>query len=156
MPCHHSLDEYVHAYLSIDGFGDDKKAFLFRTAKGRGRQLSTLPMSQADVYRMVGRRATAASVDTKIGCHSFRATGITNTCEMAGNLRSPSRWPTMKALARPGSPIEGRIKSHSTRSNGSEFEAPGTLSPERRSNTARSLRDTSSTRDTSMCPRGRA
>lgn len=45
MPCHHSLDEYVHAYLSIDGFGDDKKAFLFRTAKGRGGQLSALPMS---------------------------------------------------------------------------------------------------------------
>ena len=60
MPCHHNLDEYVHAYLSIDGVGEDKKAFLFRTAKGRGRQLSTLPMSQADVYRMVGRRATAA------------------------------------------------------------------------------------------------
>lgn len=86
MPCHHSLDEYVHAYLSIDGFGDDKKAFLFRTAKGRGGQLSALPMSQADVYRMVGRRAAAASVDTKIGCHSFRATGITEYLRNGGKL----------------------------------------------------------------------
>jgi hypothetical protein len=34
MPCNHNLDEYVHAYLSIDVFGDDKKVFLFPTAKG--------------------------------------------------------------------------------------------------------------------------
>ena len=86
MPCHHNLDEYVHAYLSTDGFGDDKKAFMFRTAKGRGGQLSSLPMSQADVYRMVGRRAAAASVDTKIGCHSFRATGITEYLRNGGKL----------------------------------------------------------------------
>ena len=34
-------------------------------------------MGQADVYRMIGRRALNADVQTRIGCHSFRATGIT-------------------------------------------------------------------------------
>ncbi|MGJ7493225.1 tyrosine-type recombinase/integrase [Variovorax sp. ZT4R33] len=77
MPCHHNLNEYVHAYLSVDGLSDEKKGFLFRSAKGRGGQLSSLPMSQANVYRMIGRRAATASVGTKIGCHSFRATGVT-------------------------------------------------------------------------------
>ncbi len=86
MPCHHNLDEYIHAYLAIDNMGADKKAFLFRSAKGRGGQLSALPMSQADVYRMVGRRAAAASVTTKIGCHSFRATGITEYLRNGGKL----------------------------------------------------------------------
>ena len=86
MPCHHNLDEYVHAYLSTEGMGDDKKAFLFRSAKGRGGQLSTLQMSQADVYRMVGRRAASALVATKIGCHSFRATGITEYLRNGGKL----------------------------------------------------------------------
>jgi integrase/recombinase XerD len=33
-------------------------------------------MSQADVYRMIGRRALAAGIATKTGCHTFRATGI--------------------------------------------------------------------------------
>jgi hypothetical protein len=33
-------------------------------------------MSQADVYRMVDRRATAASLDTKTGCHCSRATVV--------------------------------------------------------------------------------
>jgi site-specific recombinase XerD len=86
MPCHHNLDEYVHAYLSIEGLSNDKKTFLFRSAKGRGGQLSALPMRQADVYRMIGRRAAAASVDTKIGCHSFRATGITEYLRNGGKL----------------------------------------------------------------------
>ncbi|MDM0037334.1 tyrosine-type recombinase/integrase [Variovorax sp. J22P271] len=86
MPCHHHLDEYVHAYLNGAGLGEEKKAFLFRSAKGRGGGLSALPMSQADVYRMIGRRAAAASVDTKIGCHSFRATGITEYLRNGGKL----------------------------------------------------------------------
>ena len=43
-------------------------------------------MSQADVYRMIGRRAEAADVATKIGCHSFRATGITEYLRNGGRL----------------------------------------------------------------------
>jgi len=34
-------------------------------------------MAQQDVYRMIGRRAIDTDVRTKICCHSFRATGIT-------------------------------------------------------------------------------
>jgi integrase len=34
-------------------------------------------MSQADAYRMISRRAGAAGIKTKIGNHTFRATGIT-------------------------------------------------------------------------------
>lgn len=84
MPCHHNLDEYVHAYLDV--LDQDKKAFLFRSAKGRAGRLSENPMSQADVYRMIGRRAAAAAVETKIGCHSFRATGITEYLRGGGKL----------------------------------------------------------------------
>lgn len=86
MPCHHNLDEYVHAYLDGAELAGDKKGFLFRSAKGRGGKLSARPMSQADVYRMIGRRAAAASVDTRIGCHSFRATGITEYLRNGGKL----------------------------------------------------------------------
>jgi integrase len=34
-------------------------------------------MWQQDVYRMIQRRAAAAGIKTKIGNHTFRATGIT-------------------------------------------------------------------------------
>lgn len=86
MPCHHNLDEYLHAFIDGAGLADEKKAFLFCSAKGRSGMLSAKPMGQADVYRMIGRRASAASVDTKIGCHSFRATGITEYLRNGGKL----------------------------------------------------------------------
>ena len=35
------------------------------------------PMAQTDVYRMIRRRAFAAGIKTRIGNHTFRATGIT-------------------------------------------------------------------------------
>lgn len=36
--------------------------------------------------RMISRRAAAASVDTKVGCQSFRATGITEYLRNGGKL----------------------------------------------------------------------
>ena len=64
----------------------DSKGYLFRSAITRTGKLSDRTMSQADVYRMIGRRALAASVGTKIGCHSFRATGITEYLKNGGKL----------------------------------------------------------------------
>ena len=85
MPCHHNLDEYLHAYM--DGAGlTDGKSYLFRTVLGRSGKLSENPMTQPDVYRMIGRRALAAEVHTKVGCHSFRATGITEYLKNGGKL----------------------------------------------------------------------
>lgn len=43
-------------------------------------------MSQADAYRMIRRRAKAAGIQTKIGNHTFRATGITAYLENGGKL----------------------------------------------------------------------
>ena len=85
MPCHHNLDDYLHAYIEgaqLEG----GKGWLFRSARGRGGQLSNRPMGQADVYRMIGRRAEAAGVRTKIGCHTFRATGITEYLRNGGRI----------------------------------------------------------------------
>lgn len=86
MPCHHNLEEYLHAYLQEKALQGDRKGWLFRSAKGRSGELSERPMSQSDVYRMIGRRAEVADVATKIGCHSFRATGITEYLRNGGRL----------------------------------------------------------------------
>lgn len=53
---------------------------------GRTGQLSDKPMTQPDAYRMIGRRAIAAGIRTKIGNHSFRATGITEYLRNGGKL----------------------------------------------------------------------
>lgn len=86
MPCHHNLEAYLEAYIEGAGIGGDKKGYLFRTSTGRGNKLTDLPMAQQDVYRMIGRRAEAAGVATKICCHSFRATGITEYLRNGGKL----------------------------------------------------------------------
>ena len=86
MPCHHNLDEYLHAYVDAAEIASDDKGWLFRTTVGRSGALSERPMRQGDVYRMIGRRAAAAEVWTKIGCHSFRATGITEYLRNGGKL----------------------------------------------------------------------
>lgn len=43
-------------------------------------------MTQADAYRMIRRRTKAAGIHTKIGNHTFRATGITAYLKNGGRL----------------------------------------------------------------------
>jgi integrase len=77
MSCHHSLEEYLTAYLEQTGILTDDKGPLFRTI-GRGPdQLTRSPLPQANAYAMIRRRALAAGIGTMEGSHSLRATGIT-------------------------------------------------------------------------------
>jgi integrase/recombinase XerD len=86
VPANHNLDEYLEAYMKGAGLGSDPKRFLFCTALGKTDVLTGRPMSQSDAYRMVRRRAMAAGIKTKIGNHTFRATGITAYLKNGGKL----------------------------------------------------------------------
>ena len=86
MPCHHSLEKYLHAYIDGCGLGESPKGPLFRTI-GRGTaKLSDTPLPRDNAYQMVRRRAKAAGIATAIGNHSFRATGITAYLKNGGTL----------------------------------------------------------------------
>jgi site-specific recombinase XerD len=62
MPCHHTLEEYLHAYIEGTGIEDDPKGPLFRSI-GRGtRELTRTPLPQANAYAMIQRRAAAAGI----------------------------------------------------------------------------------------------
>jgi integrase/recombinase XerD len=86
VPAHHNLDAYIEAYMKVAGLHDDPKGLLFRTVAGKTGRLTALPLSQADAYRMIRRRAKAAGIQTKIGNHTFRATGITAYLKNGGKL----------------------------------------------------------------------
>jgi len=91
MPCHHSLEEYLTAYLEQTGIMDDDKGPLFRTI-GRGTgKLTATPLPQANAYAMIARRTAAAGIATKVGNHSFRATGITAYLKNGGTLEKAAQ-----------------------------------------------------------------
>jgi integrase len=87
VPANHNLDAYLEAYIAGGAVFTDAKGPLFRSAEWRpSGGLTSRPMRQADVYRMIRRRAEDAGIKTKIGCHTFRATGITAYLKNGGRL----------------------------------------------------------------------
>ncbi len=86
MPCHHNLEAYLIAYIDKTSIGEDPKGPLFRTVGRRTKQLTQTPLAQSEAYRMIERRAEAAGIETQIGNHSFRATGITAYLKNGGTL----------------------------------------------------------------------
>src|SRR4051812_3749699 len=88
LPCHH------HAYLDGAGLASDPQGPLFRTI-GRGTGLLTRTLlPQANAYAMIQRRARAAGIRTRIGNHTFRATGITAYLKNGGTIEKGGRTPT--------------------------------------------------------------
>lgn len=86
MPAHHNLEQALHEYIDGAGLAGDPKGPLFRTI-GRGTgQLTRTSLPQSNAHAMIRRRAAVAGIQTKIGNHSFRATGITAYLKNGGTL----------------------------------------------------------------------
>src|SRR5215204_6659787 len=68
------------------GSASDLQGPLFRTlGRGTGR-LTRMSLPQANAYAMIQRRARATGIRTRIGNHTFRATGITAYLKNGGTL----------------------------------------------------------------------
>jgi integrase len=74
---------------------------------------------RANAYAMIRRRAAAAGIGTKLGNHSFRATGITAYLKNGGRWKRRRRWRIVPRRARRNSTIAGGTSSASMRSSGS-------------------------------------
>jgi len=88
MPAHHTLEAYLDAYIDAAGIRGDGKSPLFRSAVGRTGVLTATEMNRVDAWHMVRRRAEELGIKVKIGCHTFRATGITAYLESGGTLEN--------------------------------------------------------------------
>ena len=91
MPCHHKLEVYLDEYLEAAGIAGERKGELFRTAIGKTGKLAPKALSRTDVWYMVRRRAASAGIETAIGCHTFRATGITDYLRNGGRIEVAQR-----------------------------------------------------------------
>jgi site-specific recombinase XerD len=84
VPCHHTLEKLLDEYVAAAGIAGDADGRLFRTTGRKTGQAHAL--WQQDAYRMIQRHAAAAGIETKIGNHTFRATGITAYLKNKGTL----------------------------------------------------------------------
>jgi integrase/recombinase XerD len=85
VPAHHSAEEYVDSYLQAAGISGEARAPLFRSLN-RERELTERRIHRREVLTMIKRRARAAGIPDRIGCHTFRATGITAYLLNGGTL----------------------------------------------------------------------
>jgi site-specific recombinase XerD len=88
MPAHHKLEQFLDEYLDAADIREGGKTPLFCSALGRTGLLSDRPMHRIDAYQMVRRRTAEAGLKGKLGCHVFRATGITAYLEAGGTLEN--------------------------------------------------------------------
>lgn len=88
IPVHHTLAEYLDAYIEAAGIAGDKDGFIFRSVDRKTKQLTSRPINRIDAWKMVQRRLEDAGIGGGIGygCHSFRATCGTNFLMNGGDL----------------------------------------------------------------------
>lgn len=88
-PCIPKLESFQDEYKAAAGIGDDPTGPLFRST---GRSPGTAPrLTQKDAYRLIQRHAKRARIETSIGKHSMRATGITDYLKNDGSLPAARR-----------------------------------------------------------------
>jgi integrase len=104
-----NLEAYLDAYIEAAGIRDGGKSPLFRSAVGRTGTLTATAMNRVDAWRMIQRRAAELGTRVRIGCHTFRATGITAYLEAGGTLENA------QAMAAHESPRTTKTRSRSTR-----------------------------------------
>lgn len=86
IPVRHDLEGFIGEYLAAAGTADDSTP-LFRSAIRKTKRLANAGMTANDILRMVKRRFAAAGLAaSRLTCHSFRATTITNLLDQGVSL----------------------------------------------------------------------
>ena len=100
MPCHHALADALRAYIDAAGITDDRKGFLFRTSpRHNAKTLTDRPLTQANAWLRIRRRASAAGITAPIGCHNSVQPGSPLILPMAARSSTPRKWRRTKARA---------------------------------------------------------
>jgi site-specific recombinase XerD len=105
VPAHHKAEAYLDEYLRSAAISFKRSDPLFRPVNRRG-ELTDRRLDRREVLAMVKRRARVAGIPDRIGCHTWRATGITSyllgggTLERAQQIAAHSSAKTTKLYDR--------------------------------------------------------
>jgi integrase/recombinase XerD len=85
VPVHHKAQDYLDAYLQAAAMELHRGTPLFRRLDRR-RNLTEQRLVPREALAMIKRRARQAGLPDNIGCHTFRATGITAYLRNGGTV----------------------------------------------------------------------
>ena len=116
MPAHHTLEAYLDTYVKAANLDADPKGPLFRSAPGKSDELTRNPLSTADVWRMIRRRARRPGSKAESAAIASGRPGSPTIWSTTARWRKPSKWPPTPARERPSSMIAPAIRFLSMRS----------------------------------------
>jgi integrase/recombinase XerD len=84
MPAHHQIEETIDEYLSRTRI--DASEPLFQSVNRARTALTGRPLNRHNAWVAIRKRARNAGFLTPVGCHTWRATGVTVYLENGGRL----------------------------------------------------------------------
>ena len=84
MPAHHEVEETIDEYLYKVSI--DNSQPLFQSVNKAGTALSGRALNRHNAWTAIRKRARNAGFLTPVGCHTWRATGVTVYLENGGRL----------------------------------------------------------------------
>ena len=84
MPVHHLLEQILNEYIEAAGLQSGQP--LFQSVNSAGTKVTGRALNRYNVWAAIRKRAKAAGFLTPVGCHTWRATGITIYLENDGRL----------------------------------------------------------------------
>ena len=101
MPVHHLLDDLGREYIAAAGLQSGQP--LFQSVNSAGTEdEQERALNRYNAWAAIRKRAKAAGFLTPVGCHTWRATGITIYLENDGRLEHAQQ--IAGALSRPAQP----------------------------------------------------
>jgi site-specific recombinase XerD len=84
MPVHHLLEQILNEYIEAAGLQSGQP--LFQSVNSAGTEVTGRALNRYNAWAAIRKRAKAAGFLTPVGCHTWRATGITIYLENDGRL----------------------------------------------------------------------
>jgi len=84
MPVHHLLEQILDEYIVAAGLQSGQP--LFQSVNSAGTAVTGRALNRYNAWAAIRKRAMAAGFLTPVGCHTWRATGITVYLENDGRL----------------------------------------------------------------------
>jgi hypothetical protein len=94
---------------------------LFQSVNKTGTALSGRALNRYNAWVAIRKRARKAGFLTPVGCHTWRATGVTLYLEKEAGSSMRSRWLRMSRPEPPNFTTEPKTRSQSVRSSGFNF-----------------------------------